>query len=195
MSILYPVAANAEAALHAPRGYAARERGASALAGGEVVLFVTETVGPTFETQEAALDAYAGRVDDERPGRMFAAPPEARWCDLKPVTPNEAPLRSKPVKPVMKGGRRWPVPDPAARRAVWRLAVSYWRIGGAVMSQIPLEPARRVRKDAAGETLDARTVRALTEQPMRPFKPQQPLDIGLFETRPPEAPHIVMPDE
>ena len=26
-------------------------------------------------------------------------------------------------------------------------------------------------------------------------KPQQPLDIGLFETRLPEAPHIVVPDE
>lgn len=194
MSILYPVAANAEAALHAPRGYAARERGARDLADGEAVVFVTETVGPAFETEGAALDAYAGRVDDIRPGRLFAAPPEARWCDIKPVAPADAPKRRKPVKPLMKGGRRWPVPNPAMQRAVWRLSVSYWRIGRAT-AQTLLEPARRVRKDAAGETLDPRMVRALTEQPMRPFKPQQPLDIGLFETRPPEAPHIIMPDE
>jgi hypothetical protein len=38
-------------------------------------------------------------------------------------------------------------------------------------------------------------VRAIARAPLRPVKPQQPLDIGLFETRPPEAPHIVMPDE
>ena len=30
---------------------------------------------------------------------------------------------------------------------------------------------------------------------LRATKPQQPLDIGLFEVHPPEAPHIVMPDE
>jgi hypothetical protein len=31
---------------------------------------------------------------------------------------------------------------------------------------------------------------------LRPIKTAAtPLDIGLFETRPPEAPHIVMPDE
>jgi hypothetical protein len=30
---------------------------------------------------------------------------------------------------------------------------------------------------------------------LRPTRPQKALDIGLFETRPPEAPHIVMPDD
>ena len=34
-----------------------------------------------------------------------------------------------------------------------------------------------------------------TRQPLQPFKPQQPLDIGLFETRLPESPHIIVPDE
>jgi hypothetical protein len=53
--------------------------------------------------------------------------------------------------------------------------------------------ARVARK--AGPDVDPATLRAIARQPLRPVKPQQPLDIGLFETRPPEAPHIVMPDE
>jgi hypothetical protein len=43
--------------------------------------------------------------------------------------------------------------------------------------------------------MDAPALRARLERPLRPVKPQQPLDIGLFEVRPPEAPHILMPDE
>ncbi len=39
------------------------------------------------------------------------------------------------------------------------------------------------------------TLRTIARQPLRPVEPQQPLDIGLFEIRPPDAPHIVMPDE
>jgi hypothetical protein len=35
----------------------------------------------------------------------------------------------------------------------------------------------------------------MAQAPLRPIEPQQPLDIGLFETRLPEAPHIVVPDE
>ena len=197
MTILYPVADNAEAALHAPRGYAARERDAGALVDGAVT-FVTEAVGPAFDSEEAALDAYAGRLDDERAGHRFTVPPEARWCALRPVAPEGAPRRRKPVKPVMKGGRRWPVPEASAPRARWRLSVSYWRIAGAAMAAeaaAALEAARKLRRDAAGEGLGAGALRALAHQPLRPVRPQQPLDIGLFETRPPEAPHIVMPDE
>src|SRR5437870_3013472 len=107
MTILYPVADNAEAALHAPKGFAARERAAQDLAGAEVV-FVTEAVGPAFPSREAALDAYAGRLDDDRPGRQFTVGPEARWCALRPVTPPGASRRKKPVKPVLRDGRRWP---------------------------------------------------------------------------------------
>lgn len=191
MTILYPVAPTGEAALQAPRGFAARERQAIAMAGGEVV-FVTEAVGPAFASREAALDAYAGRLDDDRPGRRFAAAPEARWCDLRPVASADMPRRRKPVKPVMKDGRRWPAPEPAAPQALWRLSVSYWKIGGKAAL---LDPARRLRRDPGAEALDARTIRKLAEQPLRSVRPQQPLDIGLFETRPPEAPHIVMPDE
>lgn len=38
-------------------------------------------------------------------------------------------------------------------------------------------------------------MKALADQPLLPVRPQQPLDVGLFEVRPPEAPHILMPDE
>ena len=52
-------------------------------------------------------------------------------------------------------------------------------------------PARRPMTPA----MDAQALRARLSEPLRPLKPQQPLDIGLFEVRPPEAPHILMPDE
>jgi hypothetical protein len=194
MTILYPVAANAEAALHAPLAFAARER-AAADAAGEAVVFVTEAVGPAFESREAALDANAGRLDDDRPGKRFAVPPEARWCELRPVAPGNASRRKKPVRPLMKEGRRWPAPDPAARHALWRLSVSYWRIGKGLPMGQTLEAARRMRREPGADQLEPKVLRQLAEQPLRPFRPQQPLDIGLFETRPPEAPHIIMPDE
>ena len=193
MSVLYPVAATAEAALHAPRGFAARERSARDLAG-DAVVFATEMVGPAFESEAAALDAYAGRLDDERPGKRVRVPTERRWCALRPVAADGAPKRKKPVEPVNRDGRRWPAPDPAAPTPRWRLSVSYWRIGEPEQP-IPTEAARELRRRGAGEGLDPASLRALAHQPLKPLRPQQPLDIGLFETRPPEAPHIVMPDE
>jgi hypothetical protein len=195
MSVLYPIAETAEAALHRPKGYAARERQAEVLAG-EGVAFVTEAVGPAFTTAEAALDAYPGKLDDERPGRRVQVAPEARWCALRPVAPEAARARIPRVQPVNRDGRRWPAPDPAAATAsLWRLSVSYWRIGGLPASAEPTGSARKLRRSSAGEGLDAGALRALARQPLAPVKPQQPLDIGLFEVRPPEAPHIVMPDE
>ena len=96
------------------------------------------------------------------------------------------------MQPTYADGRRWPDPPKKPPKTVWRLSVSYWRVGTA---ERPLDPpqARAARK--AGQPLDADTLRAIARAPLRPTKPQQPLDIGLFETRPPEAPHIVMPDE
>jgi len=35
----------------------------------------------------------------------------------------------------------------------------------------------------------------MARQPLRPVEPQRALDIGLFETRLPENPSIVVPDE
>ncbi len=186
-AILYPVAANAELALAQPLGRAARESEARRRAG-EAVVFATDAVGPAFATREAALDAYAGRLDDDRTG---ASPgPEDRYCRLVEQIA-EGTQRPKPVVPTYADGHRWPQ-APKAPRTIWRLSVSYWRIATAAR---PLDApqarlARRSKRDVAPDTLQA-----ISRAPMRAIKPQQPLDIGLFEIRPPDAPHIVMPDE
>lgn len=198
MTILYPVAETVERALHAPRGLAGREREAGLLAG-DTVRFTRALVGPAYRSREAALDAYAGRVDDDRPGRPFTVPGEARWCELKATAPEGA-RPPVPLKPTLRDGRRWPTVEPTeASVVVWRLSVAFWRIVG-VEAQPELPPARALRRDASqasslGAVLDARALRRLSAQPLRPFKPQQPLDMGLFEVRLPEAPHIVVSDE
>ncbi|MBA4793597.1 MAG: hypothetical protein H2041_08025 [Phenylobacterium sp.] len=192
-AILYPVAPDAAAALGGPLGRAAREREASRLAGGERVSFVTQGVGPEYAAREAALDAHAGRVEDDRPGRTLTLPPEDRFCRLVELA---APVRGRrrlpaPLAPSFQDGRRWPEAPAAPVATVWRLQVSYWRVGdGPDLSDAP--QARQQRK--AGEA-DRDTLKALTRQPLRAVRPQQPLDIGLFEVRRPEAPHSVMPDE
>jgi hypothetical protein len=192
MTVLYPVAASAEAALHAPLGYAARERAAGDLAG-EAVRFVTEAVGPAFETREAALDAYAGRLDDDRPGRGAASPAvEDRFCRLVETVAEGG--RPRAVRPAYKDGRRWPAPVVPAPRTVWRLEVSYWRPVSAD-AKGPTPQARRARRRREGEGLSPEALRTMAGQPLRPVEPQQPLDIGLFEVRLPEAPHIVVSDE
>ena len=192
-AILYPVAETAEAALHAPRGYAARAREAESVAAAAVA-FVSEAVGPAFATREAALDAYAGRVDDNRPGGGAVAP-EGRWRNLVPVS---APAGGRhapaaPAKPAYRDGHRWPVPQTDVP-VLWRLSVSYWKISGAEVV-LPAEAARHMRRDGAGRELGGPALNALTRQPLRPVKLQQPLDIGLFEMRCPEAPDTLIPDE
>lgn len=182
MSVLYPVAASAEAALSDPKGFAAREREAAVVAG-EGVVFVSEATGPIFTTEAAGRAAHAERLD---------VGPEHRWSVLRPILP--AGKKARRVEPTMKDGRRWPAPDPSRPAPQWRLSVSYWRIGSAEV-EAPAEAARKLRKKEGAEALDAATLRALARQPLQAVRPQQPLDIGLFETRPPEAPHIIMPDE
>ena len=186
-AILYPVATNAEQALTRPKGRAARESEARRRAG-EAVVFATDPVGPAFATREAALDAYKGRVEDERTGAMPEA--EDRYCRLVEQVAEGA-KAPRPVEPTYADGHRWPS-APRPPKTVWRLAVSYWRIGTAAR---PLEaPQARVARKS-GEAVDPETLRAIARTPLRATKPQQPLDIGLFEVHPPEAPHIVMPDE
>jgi hypothetical protein len=190
-AILYPIAANAEAALSAPIGRAARQSEAT-LAAGADVSFVTEAVGPAFPSREAALAAFAGRVDDERAESPVSVPPEDRYCALRELAAARPPRPGtvKPMRPVYRGGRRWPAP-PAPPEAVWRLSISYWRVQAAVPAAEPAAAGARGKAAA----MDAQALRARLGQPLRPVKPQQPLDIGLFEVRPPEAPHILMPDE
>jgi hypothetical protein len=192
-AVAFPIAATAEAALARPLGHAARESQAVMLAG-EAVVFVTEPVGPVFTSREAAMDAYVGRIDDERPGRGVSVPPEGRFCQLRELMASPPPRRTakraaKGVQPIYQDGRRWPAP-PTPPQTVWRLSVSFWRVG-APPAAIAADPIRRARLTAA----DPATLRRLQAEPLRPMKPQQPLDIGLFEYRLPEAPHIIVPDE
>ncbi len=76
--------------------------------------------------------------------------------------------------------------------------MAYWRpitAEAAAAAEANLDQARQARRDKDAGQLDAKALQAMARQPLRPVRPQQPLDTGLFETRPPEAPHIVMPDE
>lgn len=189
-AVRYPIAANAEAALAAPLGRAEREREARRVAGEEVV-FATEPTGPGFTTLEAALAAFRGRVDDPRGGGAAVAV-EDRFCSLREVMAEGAGRAPRPLQPLMRGGRRWPQPRPAPA-VVWRLSVSYWRI--ATAEEIRLDQARQARKDRAASGLTPDRLRVLASHPLRPFKPQQPLDIGLFEARAPEDPDRIIPDE
>ena len=99
-AVLYPVAANATAALNAPVGRASRASEAAVLAGASVV-FVTETAGPAFPTRVAALDAFAGRVDDERPGAGGSVQPQDRYCELRELA------QAAPPKPGSKAPPAW----------------------------------------------------------------------------------------
>jgi hypothetical protein len=175
MTLLYPVAETPEQAIHAPKGFAAREKEARDLAAGAVI-HVMEAMGPAFETAEAALSAFPS----------LAAQP---WAALRPVAAGKPP---PPAKPVNADGRRWPAPR-SEGETLWRFSVAYWRIEGAVSA--PEEAARKLRRDPEAQGLDVQALRALARQPLRPSRPQRALDIGLFEVRPPDAPHIVMPDE
>ncbi len=190
MSVLYPIAANAEEALKTPRGRAVREREAQAIAC-EAVTFARELTGPVFSTREAAEAANAGRVDAEG---AAAVAPEDRFCELMEVAEPVAgrPPRGGQAEPALEGGRRWPAPK-RMMKTVWRLSVGYWRIGAPATE--PLPQARAARRAGGDRALDATALRAMVQQPLQPMKPQQPLDIGLFEVNPPEAPHINMPDE
>jgi hypothetical protein len=175
-AILYPVAANAEQAMAGPLGRAAREREARGVAE-EAVVFTTDPTGPAFATREAAAQAYGGLLDE--PWRRLA----------EQILPGQ---KIAHASPTYADGRRWPTGPATPPRTAWRLMVSYWRIAtaGRPIERPQARTARRARKP-----LDPETLRAMAQQPLRPVEPQQPLDIGLFEIRPPDAPHIVMPDE
>lgn len=175
-AIAYPVARNAEQALSQPLGRAAREREAGGVAG-QAVAFAADAMGPAFATREAAEAAYRGPL----------AEGYARLVEQ--VAQGERPPPA--AEPVNADGRRWPDPPPAPRTA-WRLVVSYWRMASP---ERPLEPPQARKARRAGLPFAAETLREMARAPLKPVAPQQPLDIGLFETRLPEDPDTVVPDE
>lgn len=174
-AILYPIAAGAEAALTAPKGRAARASEAERLAGAPV-LFVRELTGPVFRHEAEARGHYAGRLDDDRQDSRVNLPPEDRYCELKAIVQRSL----MPFAPPHTG---------------WRLSVAYWRVGDPAPLEAEAPQARRARRQKGGPAPDPETLDAIVRQPLRPIRPQQPLDIGLFETRLPESPHIIVPDE
>jgi hypothetical protein len=189
-AVLYPVAKNAEAALNAPLGRAARAREAKTRAKTEV-RFVTEATGPAFDSREAAMAAWRGRLDDEG---VFLQP-EDRFCTLREVLAVSRGRRPVPVpvEPLMKDGRRWPEPK-AKPKTAWRLSVSYWKVVDPA-EEAAMAQARAARKAKESSELEPEQLRALTRQPLLPTGPQRALDIGLFEAQRPEAPGEIMPDE
>jgi hypothetical protein len=189
-AILYPIAPNAESALAKPLGRSARMSDAQILAGGAVE-FATQPAGPAFATEAEALAAFAGKIDDPEHGKVVQ--PENRYCTLREVVADGVRKRARLAKTTFRDGHRWgPVPEQP--RTVWRLSVSYWRVLGAE-ERAAVEQARRARKRADAASLDAAALMALAHAPLAAFQPQQALDIGLFEVRLPEAPHIIVPDE
>ena len=174
-AVLYPIAPNAEVALAAPQGRAAREREAEVKAG-EPVMFVREFTGPVFKTEDAALDAYAGRLDDFRDGARNFLGPEDRFCELKPVA------------------ERGLIPF-TGKHTVWRLSIGYWRTASGFAEKPQMEQARKAKKRAEAAAMDARQLSLLADQPLQPMHPQKALDIGLFEVRLPENPDIIVADE
>jgi hypothetical protein len=192
MTVRYPVAASAEAALSAPLGRAMRQREAEKLASADVE-FRVEEAGPAFATREAALDAFAGRLDDDRPGRTGAAA-EDRFLTLRQVVARRGgrmPVRA-PAHPSFEDGHRWPEPSGEPLPTAWRVSVSYWRLR---TKEEVAGQAREVRRAETGAALGREALSELTRRPLRPIKPQQPLDIGLFEAPLPESPGQYIPDE
>jgi len=143
-----------------------------------------------FASREAALDAFPGRLDDERGGAAGLLAPEDRYCVLR----ERAQAPPAPLEPAMRDGRRWGKGPARKLKTSFRLTVSYWKIGPEA-PQAPTPQARDLRRKSGAAKLDAGQLRALAEQPLRPVRPQQPLDVGLFEAPAPEAPHILIPDE
>jgi len=165
-AVQFPIAANPETALNAPLGRSGLQSAASVVAGADVA-FVRELSGPAFESRDLAFSAYKGRVDG--PGVMVQ--PTDRYCELQPVM----------------------APGPA-RRTVWRLCVSYWKVRSERdAGSVP--QARKARRSADAASTDRETLNAIAEEPLRPMHPQKALDIGLFEIALPENPAIIIADE
>jgi hypothetical protein len=187
--IAYPIAADGHDALAQLRAgtakRAAREKEAEALAGHRVA-FVSQSLGPLYESQEAAQAAYKGLIEDNGA------------CKLLCRIPVSTIPRRKPEQPVFEDGVRWPKVT-APQPAVWQLSVSYWKALPATRPAAGTpsngEQARKLRKTAKSQDLTPEQIRALIETPMTAFRPQKSLDFGLFDFIPPDQPGIVIADE
>ena len=184
----YPIATDGHAALAALRAgsirTAAREKEAETLAG-EAVAFVSESIGPLYNSEADARQAYAGVLDDQR------------VCSLTCRIASPPPRHHKPTQPVFEEGIRWPKAE-GTRTTVWQVSVSYWKVLPAprtVTSGAPDGQARKLRKTARGYDLTPEQILALTETPLTAARPQKALDFGLFDFIPPDNPGIVIADE
>lgn len=188
--VRYPIAASAEAALSSPLGYAERESEAVRRAG-KAVAFVSQDMGPEFDSREAALEAWRDQLSD--------LSPEELWRKVRETV---APVFGrmpgpKQLVPTYEAGKRWPAPPPKPK-TVWRLNITFWRpiVVQAEAPVVEIGPqARKVRRDPDAEQLDGASLRALAQQPLRPQRLQKGLDIGLFEVRSPEDPTRLIADE
>ena len=112
-------------------------------------------------------------------------------CLVSCSAPRQTPPPPLPAGPSRQGQ---PAPEPPPPpRTVWRVQVDFWRPASRTPAILQAQ-ARHVRKraqaDVSGDDLSA-----FARQPLRPVRPQQPLDIGLFEVRAPENPDRLLPDE
>jgi hypothetical protein len=186
---LYPIASDGHAALEALRNgdakRAAREREAEMLAGGAVA-FVTQSLGPLFDSETEAKKVYASVLDD------------TRVCTLTCRIATPPPRKHSPTKPVFEDGVRWPKADKAPR-AIWQLTVSYWKRlpppRQTSAEAAPGQQARTLRRSRKAYELTPEQILALTETPLQPARPQKALDFGLFDFIPPDNPGIVIADE
>ncbi len=186
---LYPIASDGHAALESLRNgearRAAREREAEVLAGGAVA-FVTQSLGPLFDSEAEAKKVYAAVLDDSRVCTLtcrIAAPP---------------PRKHRPTQPVFADGVRWPKAG-TKTPAIWQLSVSYWKClpppRQANGDAAPGQQARTLRRSRKAYELTPEQILALTETPLQPARPQKALDFGLFDFIPPDNPGIVIADE
>ncbi|HTM80107.1 hypothetical protein [Asticcacaulis sp.] len=199
--IAYPIAADAHEALtrlKAGEGLRAVREKEAELAAKARVAFVTQTVGPVYESRNEALDAYAGLVEDDRKGRTFMPAESDRFCVLTCRIRDPKRGKSKPMQPVFAEGQRWPQKrEPVA--SVWQLSLSYWKIMTVAQAKAagipPIGQARHLRKKATGRDLTPEEIAALSQGPLMAARPQKALDFGLFDFPLPENPAIIIADE
>jgi hypothetical protein len=199
--IAYPIASDAHDALTRLKAgeslRAIREKEAEVAAKARVA-FVTQTVGPVYETRDEALNAYAGLVEDDRKGRTFMPADSDRFCLLTCRIRDPKRGKSKPMQPVFAEGQRWPARrEPVA--SVWQLSLSYWKIMTVAQAKAagipPIGQARHLRKKATGRDLTPEEIAALSQGPLAAARPQKALDFGLFDFPLPENPAIIIADE